>query len=202
MKRRVINVCVAVLLLALVYLFINALTICQYGKKDEKQKSDVVVVLGAGTNNKGVSPVYQERLNHGIWLYENNYADYIIVTGGTGEGEKVSDAYRAKKYVCSKGVPENVVLMEEQSKITQENLEYTKEIMKENRWNTCILVSDPLHMKRAMLIARDYGMQVVSSPTPSSKYRTWKTKIPFLLREEIFYIGYKICKIFIPELIK
>ena len=68
--------------------------------------------------------------------------------------------------------------------------------MEENKWETSIIVSDPLHMKRSMLIANDYDINAVSSPTPSSKYQSWKTKVPFLLREGFFYVGYKIWRIF------
>ena len=57
-------------------------------------------------------------------------------------------------------------------------------------------MSDPLHMKRAMLMCEDYGITAYSSPTPTSMYRSLKTKLTFLLREEYFYIGYRIERIF------
>lgn len=195
MKRfKTTTICVVILII-LIYFFANALSIYKYGTADEKQKCDVTIILGAETDSSGVSPVYEQRINHGIWLYENDYVDYIIVTGGKADDAEFSDAYYAKKYILSKGVSEDVIFMEEQSKITQENLEYSKEIMKENDWNTCIIVSDPLHMKRAMAMAKDYDMNAFSSPTPTTRYRTWKTKLPFLLREEFFYIGYRIFSI-------
>ena len=195
-KSKRATIIVVVFITFLVHFIINAFVIYRYGKIDEKRKSDVVIILGAATDINGVSPVYRERINHGIWLYENNYADYIIVTGGKADGAEFSDAYYAKRYVLSKEVPEDVVFIEEQSKITQENIKNAKEIMEENKWETSIIVSDPLHMKRSMLIANDYDINAVSSPTQSSKYQSWKTKVPFLLREEFFYVGYKIWKIF------
>ena len=68
--------------------------------------------------------------------------------------------------------------------------------MDENALETAIIVSDPLHMKRAMLMAKDYGIPAYTSPTTTSMYKSLKTKIPFLLREEFFYIGYRIVRIF------
>lgn len=194
MKRyKKTGIVVVVFIVIVTYFLVTAFAIYNYGNVDEKQKSDVAIILGAATDKNGVSAVYRERMNHGIWLYQNDYADYIIVTGGKAEGAEFSDSYYAKQYALSRGVPEDVILMEEQSKITQENIKYAKEIMKEKELKTSLLVSDPLHMKRAMLIAKNYGINAVSSPTPSSKYQSWKTKIPFLLREEFFYIGYKLC---------
>lgn len=180
----------------LFYLIFTAISIVSYGKTDGKANSDVAIVLGAGTSNGEVSPVYRERINHGIWLYENDYVDYLILTGGIGEGNNVSDAYIAKQYALSKSVPEQAIFIEEKSTITEENLENAKAIMDENSFDTAIIVSDPLHMKRAMLMAGDYGIDACSSPTPTTMYRSFKTKIPFLAREEFFYIGYSIVRVF------
>ena len=177
-------------------LFLTAFSIVSYGKADHKTRSDVAIVLGAGTSNGEISPVYRERINHGIWLYENDYVDYLILTGGVGEGNNLSDAYAAKQYAISQMVPEDVILIEENSTITEENLAYAKEIMDEYSLDTAIIVSDPLHMKRAMLMAEDYGIAAYSSPTPTTMYRSDKTQIPFLAREEFFYIGYSIVRLF------
>ena len=180
----------------LFYLIFTAISIVSYGKIDEKANSDVAIVLGAVTSNGEVSPVYRERINHGIWLYENDYVDYLILTGGIGEENNASDAYIAKQYALSKSVPEQAIFIEEKSTITEENLENAKAIMDENSFDTAIIVSDPLHMKRAMLMAGDYGIDACSSPTPTTMYRSFKTKIPFLAREEFFYIGYSIVRVF------
>ena len=99
--------------LILFYLIFTAISIVSYGKIDEKANSDVAIVLGAGTSNDEVSPVYRERINHGIWLYENDYVDYLILTGGIGEGNNASDAYIAKQYALSKSVPEQSIFIEE-----------------------------------------------------------------------------------------
>lgn len=173
-----------------------ALSIVNYGRVDEKAPSHVAVVLGAGTWEGEVSPVYRERINHGIWLYQNGYADYLLLTGGVGEGNTVSDAAAAKAYALSQGVPEAVILIEEASTITEENLFYAKELMDELSLRSAIIVSDPLHMKRAMLMASDYGIDALPSPTPTTMYRSLKMQIPFLAREEFFYLGYLVVRVF------
>lgn len=179
-----------------VYLAVTAVSIVNYGKNDEKRPCDAAIVLGAGTANGEVSPVYRERINHGVWLYENGFADCLILTGGTGEGNAVSDAAAARDYAVSQGIPEDVIFIEEASTITEENLEQAKLIMDKQSLKTAIIVSDPLHMKRAMLMASDYGIDAYSSPTPTTMYKTWKTQVPFLAREEFFYIGYCAVRLF------
>ena len=192
MKKLIVVIICSILFL----LTFTAFEIIDYGHKDNKTHSDVAIILGAGTYGDEVSPVFRERINHGIWLYENGFVDYLIFTGGVGEGNTKSDALVAKEYAISKSVPEEVIFIEEKSTITEENLEYAKEIMDENAFRNAIIVSDPLHMKRAMLMAKDYGIEGVSSPTTTSMYKSIKTKIPFLLREEFFYIGYRIVRLF------
>lgn len=179
-----------------IYITSTAISIWNYGNIDEKSQADVAIVLGAGTHDDQVTPVFQERINHGIWLYQNNYVKKIILTGGYGEGNIHSDAYVAKMYVLSMGVPSKDILIEEESTITQENLENAKTIMEKESWNTAIIVSDPLHMKRAMMMAEDYGIHAYSSPTPTTRYQSRKNKLTFLAREVFFYVGYQMYRLF------
>jgi len=179
-----------------IYIAINSISIYRFSLQDQKREADVAIILGAATKNGEISPVYQERMNHGIDLYEDGYVKKIIVTGGTGEGNELSDAYVAKQYAISQGIPEKDILTEDTSTITQENLGNSKVILDENGYKNAIVVSDPLHMKRAMLLAKDAGITAYSSPTPTTRYISLKTKIPFLAREVFFYIGYKWCRIF------
>ena len=187
---------VVVLFLSIAFASAIAVSIWNYGKLDEKQPSDVAIVLGAAVWDGEVSPVYRERINHAITLYEEGFVDFIILTGGFGEGSYKSDSQVAKEYALSQGVPEDKILIEEKSTITEENLEFSKEIMDERGLETAIIVSDPLHMKRSMLMTEDYNINAVSSPTTTSMYKSLKTKIPFLLREEFFYVGYCIVRVF------
>lgn len=185
----------ALLAAALTYAAFQTVSIWRYGSVDEKRPADVAVVLGAGTYDGEVSPVYQERINHGIWLYENGYVEKLILTGGYGEVSSVSDAAAAGRYAVLAGVPETDILIEERSTITQENLLYAKELMDEAGYETALIVSDPLHMKRAMLLAKDTGLEAYSSPTPTSRYKSFRTKGKFLAREVFYYIGYQACRL-------
>ena len=180
----------------LLYLLWNGAAICAYSVRDERRPADAVIVLGAAASDSGVSPVYRARLDHGIDLYRQGFAGTLIVTGGRAEGNRQSDAYRACEYAVSQGVPAADVLLEDTSRITQENLENAKALMEASGMETALIVSDPLHMKRAMLLAEDAGLCAYSSPTPMTMYRSLRTKLPFLAREMFYYIGYKWYRVF------
>lgn len=76
--RKISKKCFQFILICMcIFLFlyiVNAISIICYSKIDDRKKADVIIVLGASTYNDKVSPVFQERLNHGIWLYQHGYA--------------------------------------------------------------------------------------------------------------------------------
>ncbi len=184
------------LLLVFVLYGITSVAIWKYSHKDERQNADVIIVLGAGLSSDGVSPVFRERLNHSITLYKEGYAAKILVTGGIGKGSYLSDAYVAGMYLLSQGIPQEDIILEEESEQTITNLENAKKIMDENGFSSAIIVSDPLHMMRSMLIAKDEGITAYSSPTPSTKYTGYQSKFDFLARESTLFIGYYIYRLF------
>lgn len=123
--------------------------------------------------------MFRERINHGIWLYKKKYAKKLLLTGGKSQGNSLADSVIAKRYAEKYGVAGNDILVEEKSRTTEENLYYAKRIIVKNILRKVIIVSDPLHMKRAMRIAHDYHLDAYPSPTPTSQYKGWKSKFIF-----------------------
>ncbi len=189
MNKKKIGV-ILCLLLSL-YVVFNGVSIYQYSRVDEAVHVEFGVVLGASSYNGEVSNVYRERLNHAIKLYEQDIINKIIVTGGVGKGAKVSDAKAAYNYLISRGISKENIILEELSTITEENLINSKRIIKSHGFNEAIIISDPLHMKRAKLLCDAINLPAYSSPTTTSMYRSLKTKGPFLARELFYYIAYK-----------
>ena len=195
-KRIAVAVILGSLLAAMLYVAVTAAAVWNYGKVDDKRQADAAIVLGAAVDGEEVSPVFRERINHGIWLYQEGFVEYLIFTGGTGEGSTVSEAFAAKQYALEAGVPEGHILIEESSRITEENLANAGALMEEAGMDTALIVSDPLHMKRAMEMADDFGLEAYASPTPTSMYRSLKTQLPFLAREVFYYTGYRLVNLF------
>ena len=194
-KKRIFTAVLIVLLLCLLAAAAIAASIVRYAKTDETQPADCIVILGAGTWEGEVSPVFEERLRHGADLYREGYAPVIILTGGLDPRNTIPDAEAARRWMVENGIPDEAILMEEKSRYTHENFLYAKELMEENGLVTALVVSDPLHMKRAMLAAGDYGVDAWSSPTPTTRYRTARTILPFLMRETACYIGYSVWRV-------
>lgn len=184
------------LLSIVVYFVFTAYKIYQYSLIDETRKSDVIIVLGTAVWHDEPSPVFKERILHGIHLYQNGYAPKIIFTGGKSEEDKYSESYTAQLFAEKRGVQKTDILIEEKSTITDENFLFAKEIMVEHGFKTALIVSDPMHMRRALLYAKDYDIPAYSSPTPTTRYQSFKSKFEFLMRETTFYILYQVYRIF------
>ena len=195
-KKRLRRVLLGLLAVAILYAAACAGSIWRYAEVDETRPADAAIVLGAAADESGPSPVYRERLNHGIWLFQQGYVQKLILTGGVAEGNSRSDAAIGAEYALSRGVPEKVILLEETSTITEENLRGAAALMEGNGLETALLVSDPLHMRRAMLQAGDFGLTVYSSPTPTTLYTGFWRKLKFLARETFFYMGYRLLRPF------
>jgi len=194
--KKILKLIFTILIVGVLYIGFIAIRIWNYGNADERTQADAVMILGAAAWHNNPSPVFAERIRHGIWLYENGYVDYIIFTGGYGTGAEYSEAYVARNYALQVGIPSESILIEEYSRTTFGNFSYAIHLIEDHDIETVIIVSDPLHMMRAMRMARDAGLNAYSSPTPTSMYQTLNTQLPFLRREVMFYIGYQIVRIF------
>lgn len=160
------------------------------GRRTTSSKADVAIVLGAAVYHSGPSPVFEERIKHGLDLYRAGKVRTLLFTGGYGDGAKLAESTVAKRYVVSRGVPPQAILTETKSRTTRENLLQAHRLMRKYGFSKAMVVSDPLHLKRALKMAGDLGIEASAAPTPRSRYRSWQAKGNFLLRELYFYNRY------------
>ena len=154
-------------LLATSWLFVLA-AIYLYGGRDDAQKADVVVVLGAAQYDGRPSPVLRARLDHAIRLYHAGIAPRMITTGGVGPGDTVSEAMVGRRYAARHGVPADSILTERSGLGTTESLAAVVRLMRDGKMESAVLVSDPFHMLRLRLLAARFGIAAHSSPTRTS----------------------------------
>jgi uncharacterized SAM-binding protein YcdF (DUF218 family) len=161
-----------------------------FAQQDETRRADAAIVLGAGLIDGELSPVFRERVNHAIALYEAGTVEVLILTGGQGRRANESEARVARRYALARGVPDEAILLEETSEDTVENLTNAQAIAAEHGLETFLIVSTPFHMKRATSIADDLGMEAYSSPTRTTEWISWVTKTRAHLQEVVSYTVY------------
>jgi uncharacterized SAM-binding protein YcdF (DUF218 family) len=135
-----------------------------YSKLPVTRRADYVVVLGAGLLDGGQVPrLLASRLERGRAVYEklaSRGADpLLIVSGGKGSDEQVSEAAAMARYLTERGLPAGRLILEDRSASTGENLLFSKAIMDQQRPGArCVIVTSGFHAFRAAIIARRLGI--------------------------------------------
>lgn len=150
------------------------------------ESGETAIVLGAAVIERLPSPVFAARLDHAVTLYHTGRVKRILVTGGISPEGFVSEASAGRDYLWLSGVPRDAILREDRSRTTRQNLANAAEVLGPERTKPVLIVSDPLHMRRAMAMAAAEGFDALPSPTPSTRYRSLATQVPFLAREVLF----------------
>jgi uncharacterized SAM-binding protein YcdF (DUF218 family) len=108
--------------------------------------ADAAVVLGAAVRTREVSPVFKERINHAVDLYQKGRVQKLIFTGGQGNPGEPTEASAARLYAVQSGVLARDILIEDKSRTTYENIVNAKQLADAHGIRTMLIVSDPLHI--------------------------------------------------------
>jgi uncharacterized SAM-binding protein YcdF (DUF218 family) len=130
------------------------------------QSRDAALVLGAALWDSQPSPALTERLQMALYLYNKGQVQWIICSGGIGD-DGISEAKGMKRYLVDRGVPPKDLLLEEESTNTEENLRYSKKLLKPNGIQNIYLVTHDYHMYRALALARNTGIPAEPAPVHS-----------------------------------
>lgn len=115
---------------------------------------DFIIILGSGLIGDKVPPLLASRINKAVEQYRKyNGKPLIITSGGQGSDEKVSESYAMKAYIHEHhlDIPDEAVVMEDQSTTTLENMKFSKKIIEEKIGKNAkgIFVSNNYHILRA-----------------------------------------------------
>ena len=145
-----------------------AYRIWDQGNRDERPPADAIVVMGAAQYDGRPSPVFAARLDHAIDLFHEGIAERLIVTGGKQEGDRTTEAASARIYAVQHDVPDEAILVEDQSRTTLQSIRGVAAVMRDQGFQTAVFVSDPSHMLRVLRMASDEGITAFGSPTRTS----------------------------------
>ena len=136
-----------------------------YADQDQAAPADAIGVLGAAEYDGRPSPVYRARLDHALELYHRGIAPLIITLGGAG-GDQFTEGSVGEDYLISKGVPEQAIIAETESRNTEESARRIAVIARVNGLHRLVVVSDDTHMFRIHAICAAEGLDVLTSPRP------------------------------------
>ena len=164
------------------YLAVTAGQVFLASRRDETRQVEAIVVFGAAQYDGRPSPVLEARLDHAASLYEDGYADVVVVTGGRQAGDRFTEASTSADYLSKKGVPQDDILREVRGANSWESLAATAAFLRDRDINRVLLVSDPFHAARTEAMADELGLEAYSSPTRSSPIKGG-SEVPHLVKE-------------------
>lgn len=149
----------------------------------KNRNADYIVVLGCGIAGTRVTPLLAARIEKGIELLSCNPGATLVLSGGQGPGEEISESEAMAAYAVEKGVNREKIIMESKSVSTQENLLFSRELMDQEK-PEMIIVTSSYHVFRALLLARRLRIQCVGFGAKTKWYFTLNA----LIREFIGYL--------------
>lgn len=175
-----------------------------------KKSMDYVIVLGARVDGREPSKTLRQRLDRAIEYAERNPNTFLVLSGGKGEDEEISEAQAMYEYLRFNGVPENQLLLETRSANTTENIQYSLEaIRNQENWKDSVfrqifgevaqnafspgdeldsihigILTSDFHLFRARAIARKQGVKSVYGIAASTDI----VLVPHLWLRECFAI--------------
>lgn len=161
-------------------------------REDDRRHSDAIIVLGAAQYNGRPSPVLEWRLLHALRLYREGVAPHIVTVGGNRPGDAYTEAGTGKAWLHEHGVPDDrLVAVPSGSDTLQSMIDVGREYRRLG-WHTGVIVTDPPHALRSRTMARDNGIDAVSSPTRSGPtVSTRDTEFNYIVRETGGYLYYE-----------
>ncbi len=135
---------------------------------------DYLIILGAGLNGEQLSWTLWERMQKGLDYMEEHPKAKVVLSGGQGPGEKISEAEGMRRFLVSQGIADERIIKEDQSTSTMENFRYSKAILVrrpdfQDSERIAVITND-FHLFRSKMLARRNGLIPVGIPSPTPWY--------------------------------
>lgn len=164
----------AAIALGLVLFVGTEVMIWNAGRQAELRQADYMLILGARVKGETVSLSLKDRLDQGLTYLKHYPQTPVILSGGQGPGEFVTEAEAMKRYLVAHGVPESQIVMEERSTSTYENLVYTRDLLVAKGVDVSsaalVLITNDFHMFRSEWLAKRVGLNVYGIPASTPPY--------------------------------
>ncbi len=169
--RRFVRMGIAVLLAS--FILIESLLL--YNARDPlPSRADYLIILGAGLNGDKLSWTLWERVNKGFEILQDNQKMKVVVSGGQGLGEWITEAEAMQRYLIEQGIAKERIIKEERSTSTMENFRYTLKLLEQQPMfdpsEPVLVITNDFHMFRAKLLAKRNGLIPLGVPSPTPWY--------------------------------
>lgn len=180
---------IAVYAAAMVFFLVMGIILSSSASKKAEYNKDVLIVLGCAVRGDKVSLTLKYRLDAALEYLSHSPDTHVIVSGGKGDGENLSEAQAMKDYLVSHGVDPDRITMEDKSTSTWENFKFSREII-DRRFPdaSAAFVTTAFHVYRSGRVAIMNGIEAEGYAAKD----VWYAAPNNYMRESIAITLYKI----------
>lgn len=164
-------------------------TLIVYGQSKPAQGAEYMIVLGARVKGQKVTINLARRLDTAYQYLQKNPETTVILSGGQGSGEEISEAEAMQRYLQKKGIDPSRMILEDRSTNTDENLAFSMRKIPSTDARTVIVTND-FHVYRALRIAKKKGLRNVQGAGSTTR---WYTVPNMYVREAFAVLKYTVC---------
>ena len=176
-------------LAAFILIFLAVAALLVFGLTDTATyEEDAVIVLGAAVRGEVPSGALQDRLDAALDYYGKNPDAVIVVSGGQGPQEDITEALAMERYLTARGVPQAQIIKEERSTSTLENFRFSKALL-DGRFedHTACFITNEYHIYRSGKFAEQAGFAPLTHVHSNTR---WYGILPGVLRECLAVMKY------------
>jgi len=153
------------------------------GARDQEEKSDAALVLGFALADDGSPrPQLVSRVDRAVALYKAGNAPLLVLSGGAAKNRK-TEASVMRDLAVARGVPDDALVLDQDARSTIENFACARPLLDARHAKRVLLVTEPWHMARAMLLAHRHGIDARSAPATSPIWESPRHAAYWLYRD-------------------
>jgi uncharacterized SAM-binding protein YcdF (DUF218 family) len=153
------------------------------GSRDEASPADAALVLGFALDDAGQArPQLLGRMDRAADLQRQGIVPRLVLSGGAAKSGR-TEAGVMRELAIARGVPPDALVLDEAARSTIENFACSLPILERLNARRTLVVTEPWHMRRAMLLARRHGLDARAAPATSEVWRSPRHAAYWLFRD-------------------
>lgn len=157
----------------------------------QAKNAEAMIILGAGLKNGDqLSYSLKTRLDKALDVLKKHPHLSVVVSGGQGPDERITEAQAMQLYLIQNGVPASQLILEDRSRSTYENLTFSRQELEaffpHFPQEPILLITSDFHQFRAQFIAQRLGLETIgicSGSYPSLKASYMIREIPAVIND-------------------
>jgi uncharacterized SAM-binding protein YcdF (DUF218 family) len=141
-----------------------------YSRIGRRGGFDAIIVLGCGLDGERVPPLLAGRLERAIRLHDREQVPpLLVVSGGRGPGETISEAEAMHAYLRDRGIPDDRIRREDRARTTEENLRFSAALLPADA-RRVVAVTSNYHVFRTAVECRRLSLPFHATGSPTARY--------------------------------